>query len=177
MMKEYVPHQGAEEEYAELKIQETNDNEILRLAKHGLHITIPWHREVIRLGTTIHINRLSTNTPWSETNPFILSDLYMITKLFQAENGTTSDFKSVKTSRECETGDHLTLGFGMGVGLPFVASVSVKGTYDRDVQENTDVSILSFGFSFSKNIVQSMTLRSWTSTQYLHSNFAFTQIR
>ena len=63
----------------------------------------------------------------------------MIPKRLQAEYGTTSSFKSTKTSRACETRDHLTLGFGVGVGLPFLASASVKGTYDRDVQENTDV--------------------------------------
>lgn len=54
------------------------------------------------------------------------------------EYGTTSSFKKVKTSKESETGDHLSLGFGIGVGLPFLASASVKGTYDNHIQENKD---------------------------------------
>ena len=35
----------------------------------------------------------------------------------------------------------MSLGLGLGVGLPFLAEVSVTGTYDKDVMENTDVSI------------------------------------
>ena len=128
-----------EAELAELNLEELNENEIQQQARHGLPLIIPWQREVVRLGTCFHSNRLDTDNPWSKVTPFILSDLYMTPKILQAEYGTTSTFKSTKTSKTCETGDHLTLGFGMGVGVPFLASVKVKGTYDNDVQENTDV--------------------------------------
>ena len=73
-------------------------------------------------------------------NPFMLSDLYMIPKVLNSEDGAEATYKSIYTSKQTETGDHLSLGFGVGVGLPFLASVSVKGTYDSDVQENKDVS-------------------------------------
>lgn len=74
----------------------------------------------------------------------MLSDIHMIPKELHAEYGTTCTFKKVETRKESETGDHLSLGFGIGVGLPFVASVSVKGTYDKHIQENKDVSLLGF---------------------------------
>lgn len=64
----------------------------------------------------------------------------MIPKELHFEHGTTSAFKKIKTTRESETGDHLSLGFGVGVGLPFLASASVKGTFDQHIQENKDVS-------------------------------------
>ena len=131
--------QTKEDGFAELNLEELNENEIQQQARHGLPLMIPWQREVVRLGTCFHSDRLNTDDPWSTVTPFILSDLYMTPKILQAEYGTTSAFKSTKTSRTCETGDHLTLGFGMGVSLPFLASVKVKGTYDNDIQENKDV--------------------------------------
>jgi hypothetical protein len=68
-----------------------------------------------------------------------LSDLHMISKELHFEYGTTSTFKKVQTRRERETKDHLTLGLGVGVGLPFLAAASVKGQFDQNVEENTDV--------------------------------------
>jgi hypothetical protein len=64
----------------------------------------------------------------------------MISKELHFEYGTTSTFKKVQTRRERETKDHLTLGFGVGVGLPFLAAASVKGDFDQNIEENTDVS-------------------------------------
>ncbi|KAL9115745.1 MAG: hypothetical protein Q9227_000113 [Pyrenula ochraceoflavens] len=113
-------------------------NDILRQAQQGLPISLPWGRDVVRLGTTFHSSRQGTESPWSDETPFVLSDMHMIQKELHAEYGTTSTFKKVKTHKECETGDHLSLGFGVGVGLPFLASASVKGTYDNHVQENKD---------------------------------------
>lgn len=78
--------------------------------------------------------------PWADETPFVLSDLHMIPKQLHFEYGTTSTFKKVRTTAESETSDHLTLGFGVGVGMPFLASASVKGTFDKDLQENKDVS-------------------------------------
>jgi len=118
-----------------------DDNEIARQAKQGLPLVLPWGRKHIRLGTTFHSRLQSTPNPWSDETPFVLSDLHMIPKELHAEYGTTSTFKKVTTSRVSETGDHLSLGFGIGVGLPFIASVSVKGTFDQHIQENKDVSL------------------------------------
>lgn len=70
----------------------------------------------------------------------MLSDLHMIPKELHFEYGTTSTFKKVSTRRERETKDHLTLGFGVGVGLPFLAAASVKGEFDQNIEENRDVS-------------------------------------
>jgi len=116
------------------------DNEISCQARQGLPIVLPWGRKPIRLGTTFHSRLLSTGNPWSDETPFVLSDMHMIPKELHAEYGTTSTFKKVKTTKESETGDHLSLGLGVGVGLPFLASVSVKGTFDQHIQENKDVS-------------------------------------
>lgn len=115
-----------------------DENEIFLQASQRLPLALPWGREVIRLGTTFHSDRQNTMNPWSDETPFILSELHMIKKELHAEYGTSSTFKKVATHKTCETGDHLSLGFGAGVGLPFVASVNVKGTYDEHVQENKD---------------------------------------
>jgi hypothetical protein len=115
-----------------------DENEISQQARQGLPLSLPWGREIIRLGTTFHSNRLSTLNPWSDETPFILSEMHMIKKELHAEYGTNSTFKKVATSKRCETGDHLSLGFGVGVGLPYLASVNVKGTYDEHVTENKD---------------------------------------
>lgn len=115
-------------------------NEIARQAQQGLPLTLPWGRKPIRLGTSFHSRLQSTQNPWSDETPFALSDMYTIPKELHAEYGTTSTFKKIETTKESETGDHLSLGLGIGVGLPFVASVNVKGTYDQNVKENKDVS-------------------------------------
>jgi hypothetical protein len=118
-------------------------NEISRQAQQGLPLALPWGRKPIRLGTTFHSRLQSTENPWSDETPFVLSDMHIIPKELHAEYGTTSTFKRIKTARESETGDHLSLGFGVGVGLPFLASVNVKGTFDQHIQENKDVSQFS----------------------------------
>lgn len=118
-----------------------DDNEISRQARQGLPLSLPWGRKNIRLETTFHSKLQSTDNPWSDETPFILSDIHMIPKELHAEYGTTSTFMKVKTARQSETGDHFkfSLGFGIGVGLPFLASASVKGTFDQHIQEIKDV--------------------------------------
>ena len=123
-----------------LKVEAVNDNEISQLAKQGLPIILPWGKRPIRLGTCYKSSLQSTQEgPFLEESPFMLSDLYTMPKTLQREGGTDSRYKSVNTSRVVETGDHLSLGFGVGVGLPFLASVSVKGQFDQHVHENRDV--------------------------------------
>jgi hypothetical protein len=131
---------AAEEAKYLAKSEGPDDNEISRQAGQGLPLSLPWGRKKIRLGTTFHSKLQSTENPWSDETPFVLSDIHMIPKELHAEYGTTSTFKKVKTARQSETGDHLSLGFGIGVGLPFLASASVKGTFDQHIQENKDVS-------------------------------------
>ena len=126
-----------------MDIHAVADNAIAQQAKQGLPIILPWGRQCIRLGPTYHSRLQGTANPWSDETPFVLSDLHIIPKELHAEFGTTTTFKKVKTTRESETGDHLSLGFGIGVGLPFLASVSVKGTFDQHIQENKDVSYSS----------------------------------
>ncbi|CBX95835.1 hypothetical protein LEMA_P029870.1 [Plenodomus lingam JN3] len=130
------------------------DSEITLQAQQGLPLVLPWGHIPVRLGTTFHSNRQSTNNPWSDETPFVLSDLHMIPKELHFEYGTTSTFKKVKTTTERETADHLTLGFGVGVGLPFLASASVKGTFDKDLQENTDSDKISLNACFRAGTIE-----------------------
>ena len=129
-------------DFARLDLNEIEDNEIERLATQHLPIVLPWSRKNARLGTCYQSHLQSSGDPWVKDTPFVLTDLYMIPKTLDREHGTQATYKSISTTRECESGDHLSLGFGVGVGLPFLASVSVKGTYDKDVQENQDVRAL-----------------------------------
>ena len=116
-----------------------DDNEISSQARQGLPLAIPWGVKPVRLGTTFHSRLQSTSNPWSDETPFVLSDIHLIPKELHFEYGTNSTLKKVTTTRQSETGDHLSLGFGVGVGLPFLADVSVKGTFDQHIQENKDV--------------------------------------
>lgn len=133
-----IEHIG-DAEFAGLERETIGDNEIERLTAQHLPIILPWSRRNVRLGTCYQSHLQRSSDPWVKETPFILADLFMIPKAFDREHGTQATYKSVSTTRECETGDHLSLGFGVGVGLPFLASISVKGTYDRDVQKNNDV--------------------------------------
>ena len=104
-------------------------------------ITLPWHRnKTVRLGTCLHSSQLGTDNPWADEaqSPFLLAHLYRVPAVLRREFGTSAAFKSVETGLQCNTRDHLSLGFGVGVGLPFLASVSVQGQYDSDVMKNTD---------------------------------------
>jgi hypothetical protein len=116
-----------------------DDNEIARCAAQRLPIILPWGKKRMRIGTCYDSRLQATGDPFLDANPFILSDLYMISKTLHPETGTESSFNSVTTSRLVETADHLSLGFGVSVGLPFLASVSVKGQFDRHLVENNDV--------------------------------------
>jgi hypothetical protein len=130
-------------DFAGLALDDVDENEIERLARQHMPIILPWHQEKVHLGTCYQSRLQSFGSPWVQDTPFALADLYMIPKILDSEHGTVATYKSVSTRRQCETGDHLSLGFGVGVGLPFLASVSVKGTYDKNLQENNDVSWLS----------------------------------
>jgi hypothetical protein len=123
-------------------IDALDDNEIDNAIRQRLPIILPWHTgETPRLGTCLYSSRLKTKNPWEgDDSPFLLAHLYRVPPVLTREYGTTASFKSISTSRQCETRDHLALGFGIGVGIPFLASASVKGTYDKDVHNNTDVS-------------------------------------
>lgn len=133
-----IGHTG-DADFADLERETIGDSEIERLTAQHLPIILPWSRENVRLGTCYQSRQQSSGDPWVKETPFILADLFMIPKALDREHGTQATYKSVSTTRECESGEHLSLGFGVGVGLPFLASVSVKGTYDTDVQKNNDV--------------------------------------
>lgn len=120
-----------------LQLDGEDTNWIASQTAQGLPLILPWKREAVQLGTCFHSKRL--NDPWLKDNPFILSDFYLIPKILDTGFGSTSAFHSVSTESKTETGKHLALGFGAGVGLPFLCSASAKGTYDEDVKENNDV--------------------------------------
>ncbi|KAJ1325297.1 hypothetical protein MN608_10009 [Microdochium nivale] len=120
-----------------LQLEEEDTNWVARQTAQGLPLVLPWKRKAVRLGTCFDSRRLA-GEPWLKENPFILSDFYLIPKVLRMESGCTSDFLSVATAKKTETGKHLSLGFGAGVGLPFLCSVSVKGTYDEQLKENKD---------------------------------------
>lgn len=122
-----------------LQLDAEDTNWVAHQVALGVPLVLPWKKQKIRLGTCFQ-SRLQQSDPWLKNNPFILSDLYMIPKILQTDYGSTSTFHSVNTSKKSETGNHLSLGFGMGVGLPFLCSASVKGTYDEEVKKNNDVS-------------------------------------
>ncbi|RAL08767.1 uncharacterized protein BO97DRAFT_195415 [Aspergillus homomorphus CBS 101889] len=106
-------------------------------------LILPWHRyKTVRLGTLFHTSRHNTPDPWANSNtedsPFDLLDLARVPKRVDREIGGRASYQSHHTATTAETRDHLALGFTAGVGLPFLAEVSVKGTYDSDVQNNED---------------------------------------
>lgn len=127
------------EDWLQLNDDHEDTNWLAQQAALGLPLMLPWKKQRIRLGTCFQ-SRLQHQDPWLKSNPFILSDLYRIPKVLELEYGSTSTFHSISTSRQSETSDHLSLGFGMGVGLPFLCEASVKGSYDEDVKKNDDVS-------------------------------------
>jgi hypothetical protein len=139
-----------------LQLDDDDNNWVAQQASLGAPINLPWKKQQIRLGTCFQ-SRCIHGDPWLKENPFILSDLFMISKILRSENGSVSSFHSINTSRKSETSDHLSLGFGVGASLPFLCSASVKGTFDEDVQNNKDVSypISKTGKSLQSNEYQS----------------------
>lgn len=128
-------------EFEGLGLEELNENEFQRCARSGMPLLLPWHRKPVRLGTGYHSRLQTTDEPWAQETPFVLADLLLQAKVYRTEQGTTSSFTSRKTSRTAETNDHLALGFGVGISPPIpICSASVKGNFDRQLQENSDVS-------------------------------------
>lgn len=121
-----------------LQLDDDSTNWVGQQAAQGVPLILPWKKQAVRLGTCFHSKRL--DDPWLKETPFILSDFYLIPKVLNCDYGSNSSFHSVSTSRKLETGKHMALGFGVGVGLPFLCSASVKGTYDEELKENKDVS-------------------------------------
>ena len=129
-----------DQEFTGLGLDELDENEFQRLARHGMPLLLPWHRKPIRLGTGYHSNRQLTNNPWASETPFVLAELMLQAKIFRPEQGTTSSFTSKTTSRSAETNDHLTLGFGVGISPPIpVVTFSARGQFDEQLQENNEV--------------------------------------
>ncbi|KAH7165331.1 hypothetical protein EDB81DRAFT_710820 [Dactylonectria macrodidyma] len=135
-----------------LQLEEEDTNWVAQQTAQGLPLVLPWKKQAVRLGTCFRSQRL--DDPWLKDNPFILSDFYMIPKVLRSNYGSTSSFHSVSTSRKTETGKHLALGFGVGVGLPFLCSASVKGTYDEDLKENNDSDKSSIRASLRCGVVE-----------------------
>ncbi|MCJ1249393.1 hypothetical protein MMC30_006616 [Trapelia coarctata] len=110
---------------------------IERCTSSKLPLILPWHpKQTIPLGTLFYSQRPAD--PWARNNPFDTYSLVSTPIIINRDDGTDSSFRSESTSRTSDTHDHLSLGFGVGAGLPFLAEVSVKGTYDKDVTENKD---------------------------------------
>ena len=128
-------------EFVALNLGELDENDFQRQARHGLPLVLPWHPEFVRLGTGYHSNRQLTDNPWESKTPFNLAQLLLQAKILRPEQGTTSSFTSKHTSRAAESNDHLTLGFGVSLAPPMpIVSLSVKGEFDQQVQDNSDVS-------------------------------------
>ncbi|KAH7376389.1 hypothetical protein B0T11DRAFT_324292 [Plectosphaerella cucumerina] len=137
-----------------LQLDEQDTNWVSQQAAHGLPLVLPWKKQTVRLGACFRSERLMDD-PWlTKENPFILSDLYTTPKVLRTEVGSTSTFHSVATSRKTETGKHLALGFGIGVGLPFLCSASVKGTYDEHLRDNNDSDKSSIRASLRCGVVE-----------------------
>ena len=45
-----------EAEFLGLNLEDVNENDLTRQMRNGLPVTIPWKREVVRLGTCFHVN-------------------------------------------------------------------------------------------------------------------------
>ncbi|RFN44899.1 hypothetical protein FIE12Z_10880 [Fusarium flagelliforme] len=100
----------------------------------------------------------STDNPWQvDESPFLLAHLYKVSPVLTRDYGTIASFTSTSTSLQCNTRDHLALGFGVGGGIPFLASASVKGHYDKDVQQNTDSNKASIRASIRSGFVELAT--------------------
>jgi hypothetical protein len=140
----WAPRRATDKDFEVPRFEDIDDverSELENLVRDGRDITLPWHKnKTIRLGTCLHSSRLHTDNPWADEtqSPFLLAHLYRVPAVLRREFGTSATYKSVETSLQCNTRDHLSLGLGVGVGLPFLASVSVKGHYDSDVMKNTD---------------------------------------
>jgi hypothetical protein len=129
-------------DFNSLNLPELQENEWQRLARAGMPLILPWHHKAISLGTGYHSRSQLGPKPWATETPFNLADLLMQAKIFRPEQGTTSSFTSRETSRKEESNDHTELGFGVGIkpAIP-VIEVNVKGSYDKQLYENKDVSI------------------------------------
>lgn len=127
-------------DFDSLNLPELPENEWQRLARAGLPLTLPWHREAVTLGKGYHSSLQLTPKPWATETPFVLAHLLLQAKIFRPDQGTTSSFVSKETSRKEEFNDHTELGFGVGIkpAIP-VIEVSVKGTCDKQLQMNKDV--------------------------------------
>ena len=118
---------------------EISQASVERCTASSLPLILPWHpKETIQLGTLFHSQR--PHDPWAKNSPFSSHSLRSTPKILSRDDGTESSFKSLSTTRTSESQDHLSLGLTLGVGLPFLAEVSVTGNYDKDVLQNADVS-------------------------------------
>lgn len=120
------------------------------LAKARLPIVIPWSRLCSNVGPgslfqTSAAGSGSTD-PWSKISPFKQSPDteesgygHSVPMTYSSSSGTTGTFKSSVTSSAVENNDHLTVGLKVSMDA-FIVSASVKGQYDKHVQENDDVS-------------------------------------
>jgi hypothetical protein len=122
------------------EVIDIEENEFQRLARYGLPLILPWHHETIRIGTSYHTDKQTTSAPWAKESPFELNDLALKYKLCHPESGSTSSFRLTVTSTSAVSEEHLSLGLGISVSPLPIVTLSVKGAYDNQVQENRDVS-------------------------------------
>lgn len=115
---------------------------IQRLAKEHAVIVVPWHKteQHVPLGTTFYTSRSKGSDPWASLSPFEKSHSPNI--LFSSAQSSGGFFRTSTTSKSTAKTDHMSIGGGVTVGCRF-AKASVSGSYDKDLSENTDVSLIS----------------------------------
>ncbi|KAL7807168.1 hypothetical protein V8C44DRAFT_337873 [Trichoderma aethiopicum] len=115
-------------------------------------IRLPWQARVLPLGMFFR-SAATTNgeNPFSMQSAFDTESLVSALIEYTADDASGS-FKSSEVMRSSASTDHLSIGAGVGVDLPFLeASVSVQ--FDKDVMENRDSNKASVTTSYRAGTV------------------------
>ena len=111
---------------------------IQHLASLNSLITLPSIPSIlVRPCRTFHSRLCTTSDLWSKESPFDQQSLDDISMLYRNNDGGLGSYHSVETNTSTSSSEHLSVRFGITVGIPLL-SASVTGGYDKDTLENHD---------------------------------------
>lgn len=114
------------------------ENLLVTQAKNGVPFLVPWGKEAVSPGRCFESRGMQAS-PWLRECPFKDFDPAKTYMGYTAESDARASFRSAESNSHSTSNTHYSASLGATVDAKF-ASINVTGSYDRNVQENRDVS-------------------------------------
>lgn len=116
---------------------EENESLLVTQARNGVPLLLPWGHQSLIPGTGFNSEKMMQN-PWMGQSAFLPFDPHFPYVQYDARGGGCANYRSAESDSHGTSHTHYSGSLSATVDVKF-ASVSVTGSYDKDIRETTDV--------------------------------------